>query len=295
VEVTGWIHQFDQQPAGQDVVAEAVALGLDRVAVKALDGPDWMAKYDQAPGAIARPEELVNWRSAFANAGIGLQTWVNVTPERLEDQRALWGAILGAIEGRLVLDLEPYRGFWGDRSDCGPVAAALEGLPKERLGLTYDPRVASWPGFDQVVSRVSVLQPQVYELGWLAQAESGRPPGPSILGTQHSIEPLVSVQASASDWLAIATAPSFKASAFGVWLLPIVDPAQRALLKLAGGPAGPAKVDPDFASYAPSTGTWREAAGNLKGVADDALAAGRALNARITALATEAAGLWHGR
>jgi soluble lytic murein transglycosylase-like protein len=34
-------------------------------------------------------------------------------------------------------------------------------------------------------------------------------------------------------------------------------------------------VDPDFATYAPKTGTWREAAINLKGVADDALATGR--------------------
>jgi hypothetical protein len=34
-------------------------------------------------------------------------------------------------------------------------------------------------------------------------------------------------------------------------------------------------ADPDFATYAPNTGTWREACTNLKGIADDALGAGR--------------------
>ncbi|MGH2459111.1 MAG: hypothetical protein ACRDIY_09620, partial [Chloroflexota bacterium] len=55
-------------------------------------------------------------------------------------------------------------------------------------------------------------------------------------------------------------------------------------LVVAGG--GPA--DPDFAQYAPGTGTWREACVNLKGVADDALEAGRRVVSG--AMAT-----WHGR
>ncbi|HEX5417742.1 MAG TPA: lytic transglycosylase domain-containing protein [Chloroflexota bacterium] len=41
-----------------------------------------------------------------------------------------------------------------------------------------------------------------------------------------------------------------------------------------GGKDG-SPCDPDFQQYAPRTGTWREAATNLKGIADDALAAGR--------------------
>jgi hypothetical protein len=42
-------------------------------------------------------------------------------------------------------------------------------------------------------------------------------------------------------------------------------------------------ADPDFAQYAPKTGTWREAATNLKGIADDALAAGRKIVADAAA------------
>jgi hypothetical protein len=42
-------------------------------------------------------------------------------------------------------------------------------------------------------------------------------------------------------------------------------------------------VDPDFVQYAPSTGTWREAAVNLKGIADDALATGRKIVADAAA------------
>ncbi len=54
------------------------------------------------------------------------------------------------------------------------------------------------------------------------------------------------------------------------------------------GIAGGGPADSDFAQYAPTTGTWREACINLKGVADDALAAGRRIVADATAT-------WHGR
>jgi soluble lytic murein transglycosylase-like protein len=54
-------------------------------------------------------------------------------------------------------------------------------------------------------------------------------------------------------------------------------------------------ADPDFRSYAPQTGTWREAAVNLKGVADDALARGRQLVKLVDDAASTAAGLWGGR
>jgi hypothetical protein len=53
-------------------------------------------------------------------------------------------------------------------------------------------------------------------------------------------------------------------------------------------------VDADFRSYAPQTGTWREAATNLKGVADDALATGRALVQQIAQCANASSDLWHG-
>jgi hypothetical protein len=43
----------------------------------------------------------------------------------------------------------------------------------------------------------------------------------------------------------------------------------------APAPVPGVEVDDGFRAYAPSSGTWREAAINLKGIADDALAAGR--------------------
>jgi hypothetical protein len=42
-------------------------------------------------------------------------------------------------------------------------------------------------------------------------------------------------------------------------------------------------VDPGFVEYAPTSGTWREAAINLKGIADDALGAGRKIVAEVAA------------
>lgn len=56
-------------------------------------------------------------------------------------------------------------------------------------------------------------------------------------------------------------------------------------------PAG-ALADPDFRQYAPRTGTWREAAINLKGIADKALASGREIVADLTACADRAVAEW---
>jgi len=58
--------------------------------------------------------------------------------------------------------------------------------------------------------------------------------------------------------------------------------------------AGPL-ADPDFRSYAPRTGTWREAAINLKGIADRALESGRQIVAEIEQTAARARATWGGQ
>jgi GH25 family lysozyme M1 (1,4-beta-N-acetylmuramidase) len=57
----------------------------------------------------------------------------------------------------------------------------------------------------------------------------------------------------------------------------------------------PAPADADFREYAPLSGSWREAATNLKGVADDALARGRAVVKVAGDAAAAASGVWGGR
>jgi hypothetical protein len=308
MRVTGWLHQFDQQPAG-DVVAQVAALGLDRLAVKALDGASWMARFDRGPGAIAGVADLVALEARLGADAIGLDAWVNVTKADLGAAAQLWRQILGAIKGRLFLDLEPYAGFWGDDSDLAAVAKALEGLDRSRLGVTFDPRRSDWRGLDAVMNAVSYASPQIYAHDWLAGAEqlvdrwgaspSGASKAPSdegaragsSLSTRHSSlawEPLVSVSESVAEWLGIVTAERFQATSFGVWLLPIADASQRELIGLIHQPSATGLADPDFRAYAPRSGTWREACANLKGVADDALETGR----KLAALAGQAAGIW---
>jgi hypothetical protein len=68
----------------------------------------------------------------------------------------------------------------------------------------------------------------------------------------------------------------------------LVEGAARQFADLDGAAAVGTEVDPDFTAYAPHTGTWREAAINLKGIADDALSAGRKIVA-------EAAATWGAR
>lgn len=61
------------------------------------------------------------------------------------------------------------------------------------------------------------------------------------------------------------------------------------------GGAGLPRADPDFARYAPGTGTWREACVNLKGIADHALASGRQIVADVRAAAAAAESTWGGQ
>lgn len=285
MHVVGWLHQMDQQPSG-DLVGQVGALGLDRLAVKALDGASWMAGFDKGVGAIGGIGDLVALEDRLENVGVGLDAWVNVTRAELSAASAIWKEILGSIHGRLFLDLEPYAGFWGDESDVGGVAAAIAGLDRSRLGVTFDPRRGEWVGLDRVMGSVAIASPQVYEFGWLSEAEQlvGR------WGT--SWEPLVSVQESVSEWLGVITSSSLKATSFGVWLLPIQDGAQRELLEVihTGAPPGPRSgmADGDFLPWAPKTGRWREAAVNLKGIADDALECGRKVRDGVEA----AVSLW---
>lgn len=71
--------------------------------------------------------------------------------------------------------------------------------------------------------------------------------------------------------------------------------AQQQFLNLDATPAlGPAQADPDFAQYAPATGAWREAAINLKGIADQALARGRKLVELTGETAHAVKGEWGG-
>ena len=48
----------------------------------------------------------------------------------------------------------------------------------------------------------------------------------------------------------------------------------------------------EFLAYAPQSGSWREAATNLKGIADDALARGRAVVKVVGDAAAEASNVW---
>lgn len=307
MKVTGWLHQFDQQPAGS-IVDQVGGLGVDRLAVKAVDGDVWMAAYDKSTSAIAGPGDLSRLESALGGVGVELDVWVNVTSATFPGAVAEWQAILDAMRGRLILDLEPYVGFWGDDSDVSAVARSLVGSLgryRSRLGVTFDPRRADWLGLDAVMGAVSWAMPQVYQADWLASVES-------LAGRWGAVwEPMVSVSESVPEWLSVVLSARLRANSFGVWLLPVADASQRELLALlhaAGGtqgvPAGgggqppasiaqapPAGVDADFSQYAPKSGTWREACENLKGIADDALEAGR----KVSAAAKLAGELWGGR
>src|SRR5579862_453271 len=114
-----WIHQFD---ALAETDLGAVSARWSGVAyVKALDGVDWMNQFDQSPLAIHDPSgspPAWTWST---------QDWVPWTVPRGLDPAAegeLTGAI-AEVAGGVILDLEPYPGFWaGDEAAAAGFLAA---------------------------------------------------------------------------------------------------------------------------------------------------------------------------
>ncbi|HEY8744876.1 MAG TPA: hypothetical protein VIU62_17440, partial [Chloroflexota bacterium] len=174
-----WLHQFDQ--LGETSIEQIAATaknyaGADIVMVKAMDGLTWMSNFDSSPNAISG---LTKWRETVARgaaAGVTVLPWV-VSNHRTDAESH---AALGSI---VVVDLEPYPGFWSgagvvrsehSASAVNPWADLAAGVPVyladlraggvTGLHVSIDPRagaetalnVAAWAG------SVDGLLPQVY-------------------------------------------------------------------------------------------------------------------------------------
>lgn len=98
--------------------AQALA-GAGVLLVKAMDGQQWMSDFDNAPAAIYGPKALRGLQQVGAAQGCSVVPWV--VPHGRDD--AAMHAALGEV---LIVDLEPYPGFWTD--SAGGVPLYLAGL-----------------------------------------------------------------------------------------------------------------------------------------------------------------------
>ncbi|HLZ69578.1 MAG TPA: hypothetical protein VKV26_06655 [Dehalococcoidia bacterium] len=154
-----WMFSAQAKRTWADALRTAQSLaGAGVLLVKAMDGQQWMSDFDNAPAAIYGPKALRGLQQMGAAQGCTVVPWV--VPHSRADAAAQ--AALGEV---LVVDLEPYAGFWTDAADGVPVyLAGLRAGGVRDLYVSLDPRpralaaldAASWAG------QTAGILPQTY-------------------------------------------------------------------------------------------------------------------------------------
>jgi hypothetical protein len=218
------LHQFDQwQPIyGSEPIAPVIASqGFTRVAVKALDGKDWMAEFDTSSDAIGTLGSLTDWLHIFNAHGLAMDVWVVPTKSTWRDALPTYNAIIDALPGRFILDLEPYAQFWGDSSDPNDLIDNLSS--KANLWATIDPRRDDWD--NDFISRCNGIMPQVYDVAWLEQLKP----------TGVVAEVVLSIEQQPQDWWTICRDPvawnEDGRVGFGIFRGPVVSSGQLGTLR----------------------------------------------------------------
>jgi hypothetical protein len=158
-----WMWEFSQQ--AEKSLPEACATarnlaGADVLLVKVLDGADWMRLYD--PAGYASLSQFQADAAAAAAGGVTVIPWV--VPHGVDPAgEAAAHAALGPV---LMVDLEPYPGFW-----TGPIAnlpvylAALRAGGVAELHISIDPRqsaIDALGGVHAFADAADGLHPQCY-------------------------------------------------------------------------------------------------------------------------------------
>ena len=235
---TLFIWQFDQleplwgsPPYGPKIKQQ----GFTRVAVKAMDGADWMGAFDKNPDAVNTLQDCIDRVGQFNQAGLAVDYWVNPTEATWQGAVNQYAMIAEKTPGRLILDLEPYQGFWGaeDRNVDAFLAELrhqsqntpfANGYWTNRVWITYDPRRFNW--LNNWYNQFGGSMPQIYDPGWTTYVEpTGKP-----------IEPLLDANGSGQQWLSILRDPVLGSedgrTGFGIFRAPLVG--QERLVTLGG-------------------------------------------------------------
>lgn len=169
------VWQYGPPHAWERTLGEAIntarTYGFDGLAVKALDGSQWMAIYDDDDAALGAIEEARAQYEQCQAAGLSYYVWTNplaneARPDSLDWQADVSAELAMATDG-LLLDAEPYGQFWGAWRPVGLARRFMERIrayaPDAWIGFQPDPR----PG------RLEELRPEE----WL--------PSCNVLAGQH--------------------------------------------------------------------------------------------------------------
>lgn len=150
-----------------DVKSKAPA--VNAIWVKTTDGVDWMRRYDTREAlAISGPESIARWVQVLQNNAMTFHAWCVPKGENLElETDLIIKTCLVAGVKSLILDVEPYRGFWtGGREGIRPYMLRIRRmLPADfHIGMSVDPRTHHFASIfpDEWFPFINSIHPMIY-------------------------------------------------------------------------------------------------------------------------------------
>lgn len=160
-----WVWQFSIDGPAEEIAQVLGSYGLAAI-VKTHDGIEWMARYDDVPGAIDGPGQVATVAGIFEAAGVPFHAWAvvkGIDPVREAEMAA---SVLAAGARSLTLDLEDHEGFWvGSAADAVRFGQELRARDEfARVDISIDPRpwkIGKVP-IQEFVAFTDGIRPQLY-------------------------------------------------------------------------------------------------------------------------------------
>jgi hypothetical protein len=227
-----WMWEYSQQ-AEKDVASACATTsdlaGASLLLVKVMDGSDWMSLYD--PGGYGSLDQLQADAQAAAARGVTLVPWV-VPHGQDPESEAAFHAELGSL---LVVDVEPYPGFWtGPASNLPAYLQALRNHGVMELHISIDPRgpaLTALGGLRSFAQLVDGIHPQAYWTDF-GQAALSVVPMIQAVGGAAPVYPVLPGDGTAADLAAVwSQAEAGGCSGVSLWRLGSADADRLAAFK----------------------------------------------------------------
>jgi hypothetical protein len=111
-----WVWQFSTDGTADQIAFTLAENGL-AVVVKTHDGLDWMATYDNVPGAIDGPGQVETVAGIFERRGVPFHAWAVVKGIDPAAEARMAADVISAGARSMTLDLEAEDEFWVGSSD----------------------------------------------------------------------------------------------------------------------------------------------------------------------------------
>lgn len=146
LQVWQWGPPYAAERNLQEICATAVSYGFSGIVLKCMDGLDWAASYFAGQGAPGSLDQVIEQHAYALSRGLKYYAGVNplyFSNGQLDAEGQIYGQLALATDG-LVLDVEPYEGFWGAWRPVGYAQHLMQTIrsvaPASLLVFQPDPR-----------------------------------------------------------------------------------------------------------------------------------------------------------